>query len=122
LKNNQLLITSGRKHVKNLLTFFLLVILVGVVDLGCSKSPSERILGNWKVARMPHEAHFTFTKDSVIFQFEGDVNRDYYKVKSQEEDRLVLETFRPETGQKADVLLRFSGDTLFIEGLPCLKQ
>ena len=108
--------------MRNSVIIILLIIPIVLLGLGCSKNPSERIRGDWKVTRMPHDARFTITKDSVIFQFDGEVTRDYYQVKSEEKDQIVLEAFRPETGQKSNVFLHFSGDTLFIDGFPCLRQ
>jgi hypothetical protein len=109
--------------------YFVLIvlILVSLSLMSCSKSPTKNLVGKWKadsIAGMPKgletEVYYEFTKERLIAT--GSVHGEPldkievpYTVKSEEGNNLTLEVIHPESGAKGEFKITIEGDKMSLK-------
>jgi|WetSurMetagenome_2_1015567.scaffolds.fasta_scaffold435123_1 hypothetical protein len=113
--------------MKNTFFTFLVLIIVSLALVSCSKSPSKNLIGKWKVdsvAGMPKgletEIYYEFTKENIIAT--GTVHGEPldkmempYTLKSEEGNNLILDVIHPTSGAKGEFKINIDGKKMSLK-------
>jgi hypothetical protein len=113
--------------MKNTFFTFLVLIIVSLAIVSCSKSPSKNLIGKWKadsVAGMPKgletEIFYEFTKENIIAT--GTVHGEPldkmempYTLKSEEGNNLILDVIHPTSGAKGEFKINIDGKKMSLK-------
>lgn len=113
--------------MKNIYFIFVVLILVSLSLLSCTKSPSKNLIGKWKadsVAGMPKgletEIFYEFTKEKIIAT--GTVHGEPldkmelpYTLKSEDGNNLILDVIHPTSGAKGEFKINIDGKKMSLK-------